>query len=83
MKVTSGGMESGARPICDARCVEAEKHRVEDGKEGRRKAGIEHDGLELIARSRALVRVVESIVDAVYNLGGVSRFNFLGVLGDT
>ena len=62
MKVTSGGMDNGARPIWDARAVEAEKHRVEDGKDGRRKAGREADGAEqLIARSRALERVVESI----------------------
>lgn len=81
--MTSGGIDSGARPIWDARTLEAEKHRVEVGKEGRRKAGMDTDGPELIARSRALVRVVESIVDAMYDLGDVSRFNFLEVLGQT
>lgn len=60
MNVTSGGIDNGARPICDARACEEEKERV--AIEGRRNVGIEAVGEEFRACRKALERVVESIV---------------------
>jgi hypothetical protein len=64
-KLTSGGIDRGALPMCD--CVEAvaEKALVEeDWKAGTLKAGMDIDGLEVIAL-RAAPRLVESMVAAV------------------
>jgi len=50
--LTSGGIDNGARPICDGRFVDAENGRDwTTGKAGRRNAGIETDGAEAIAFS--------------------------------
>jgi hypothetical protein len=58
--LTSGGIDSGARPICDGRVAEAENDREETaGKAGRRNAGME---TEAIALSKPLDRAVDSIV---------------------
>jgi hypothetical protein len=60
---TSGGILNGARPICEARFGELEKHRVEaSGNAGRRKEGIVAEGVEVRALSRPFDHVVESIV---------------------
>jgi hypothetical protein len=65
-KFTSGGIDNGARPICDAHAGDDENERLEveeRGKAGRRKAGIEAEGCaDAIALSRPLERAVESIV---------------------
>ena len=61
-KVTSGGMDNGARPIWDGRDGVLEKHLVlVDARDGRRNAGRVVEGAEAIARSRTFDRVVESI----------------------
>jgi hypothetical protein len=65
LKLTSGGIVNGARPICDARLVEDENDRDPAGKAGRRNAGIEAEGAEAIALSKPFDRAVESIVDYV------------------
>jgi hypothetical protein len=63
VKLTSGGTESGARPICDGRVAEAENDREETaGNAGRRNAGMEAEGTEVIALSKPLDRAVDSIV---------------------
>jgi hypothetical protein len=65
VKLTSGGIESGARPICDGRAAEAENDREETaGNAGRRNAGMEMEaeGTEVIALSKPLDRAVDSIV---------------------
>lgn len=63
MKLTSGGIDSGARPICDGRAVDAERDREETaGNAGRRNAGMETEGTEAIALSKPLDRAVDSIV---------------------
>jgi len=65
VKLTSGGIESGARPICDGRVAEAENDREETaGNAGRRNAGMEMEaeGTEVIALSKPLDRAVDSIV---------------------
>ena len=62
VKLTSGGIDNGARPICDGRFIEEENDRVETaGNAGRRNAGIEAEGAEAIALSRPFDRAVESI----------------------
>jgi len=62
VNVTSGGIDNGARPICDARGCEVEKDR--DAIEGTRNAG--NETVEQVdnckACRRQLVRVMESIV---------------------
>lgn len=64
LKLTSGGIDIGARPICDGREVDEEKVRVEETeKDGRRKAGMEAEGAEIIALSRPFDRAVESMVN--------------------
>jgi hypothetical protein len=69
VKLTSGGIDNGARPSCEARLVEAEKNRDETtGNAGRRKDGMDTNGAEAIALSRPFERVVESIVYAVFQL---------------
>jgi hypothetical protein len=60
LNVTSGGIERGAPPMCEARGVDEEK----DLKEGRRNDGTEKEGVEAIALSRPFERVVDSIVAA-------------------
>jgi hypothetical protein len=60
LNVTSGGMESGAEPMWEARGVEEEKDLA--GKAGRRNEGRDIEGGEAIARSRPFKRVFESIV---------------------
>lgn len=60
-KFTSGGMERGARPICDGR-VEVEENGREAANPGRRKEVIEHDGTEANAFSTPLDRAVVNIV---------------------
>lgn len=62
MNVTSGGIESGAPPICEGRGVEVENGREETGKAGRRNDGRVIEGDEAIALSRPFERAVESIV---------------------
>jgi hypothetical protein len=87
LNFTSGGIDNGARPICDARGEEEENWRVEvTGNAGSRKAGIETDGVvaEAIALSRPLERAVESIV--CWSMGSEMSFiarciNFLGACG--
>lgn len=64
VKLTSGGIDRGALPICDCVEVVAEKALAEDWKAGTRKAGIDMDGLELIAL-KAAPRLVESMATAV------------------
>lgn len=61
MNLTSGGIDNGARPICDAHGCDEEKGRV--AIEGTRKVGIEvvDEEVEFIACRRQLVLVVESI----------------------
>lgn len=64
-KLTSGGIDRGALPICDWLEVVAEKALAgADWKAGTRKAGIEMDGDEAIAL-KAGPRLVESMVAAV------------------
>jgi hypothetical protein len=66
VKLTSGGIDNGARPICEDRVVETENGReTTTGNAGRRNAGIETEGAEAIALSRAFDRAVESIVHAL------------------
>jgi hypothetical protein len=63
VKLTSGGIDNGARPICDGRVAEAENDREETaGNAGRRNAGMEAEGTEAIALSKPLDRAVDSIV---------------------
>lgn len=64
VKLTSGGIDRGALPICDCVVVVAEKALAEDWKAGTRKAGMDIDGLELIAL-KAAPRLVESMAAAV------------------
>lgn len=62
VKLTSGGIDNGDRPICDGRFTEEENDRVDTvGNAGRRKAGIEAEGAEVITLSRPFDRAVESI----------------------
>lgn len=62
LKFTSGGIDNGARPICDGRLVDAENNREDAiGKAGRRKAGNEADGEDIIALSIPFDRAVENI----------------------
>lgn len=63
MKVTSGGIERGARPICDGRCADAEKDLDElSGNAGRRNDGNEIRNGEVVTLSIPFARAVESIV---------------------
>ena len=63
VKLTSGGIDNGALPICDGRFgVEENDREPTAGNAGRRNAGIETDGAEANARSRPFDRAVESIV---------------------
>lgn len=75
MKFTSGGIDRGARPICDGRVVEAENGRAESGNAGRRKEGMVWHGVDVIARSTARVR-------AVQNMLGVEMATKLSALTD-
>jgi hypothetical protein len=60
--LTSGGIDNGARPICDGRLVVAENDRDGTiGNAGRRKAGKEADGEDLITLSTPFDRAVENI----------------------
>jgi len=62
LKLTSGGIDNGARPIWDAKFVEAENDRDSTtGNAGRRNEGINAVGVEIIALSRPLQRAVDSI----------------------
>lgn len=62
LKFTSGGIDNGARPICDGRLVDAENDREGTiGKAGRRNAGKEADGEDAIALSIPFDRTVENI----------------------
>lgn len=62
MKVTSGGIERGARPICDGRCADAEKDLDElSGNAGRRNDGNEIRDGEVVTLSIPFARAVESI----------------------
>jgi hypothetical protein len=61
LNVTSGGIESGARPIYDCRGAEEQNDREESGKAGRRKDGRDVVGVETITLSRPFERAVESI----------------------
>lgn len=64
-KLTSGGIDRGALPICDWLEVVAENALAgADWKAGTRKAGIEIDGDETIAL-KAGPRLVESMMAAV------------------
>lgn len=66
MKVTSGGIERGARPICDGRCTDAEKDLDElSGNAGRRNEGNEIRDGEVATLSNPFVRAVESIVSSL------------------
>ena len=65
VKTTSGGIDKGARPICDGRCVEEEKDREEIGKAGRRNEGREIESGAVATLSNPLARAVESIVNVV------------------
>jgi hypothetical protein len=63
VKLTSGGIESGARPICDGRVAETENDReMTAGNAGRRNAGMKADGTKAIALSKPLELAVDSIV---------------------
>jgi hypothetical protein len=62
VKVTSGGIERGARPICDGRCADAEKDLDElSGNAGRRNDGNEIRDGEVVTLSIPFARAVESI----------------------
>lgn len=62
LKLTSGGIDKGARPICDGRHVEPENDREGViGNAGSRKAGSEKDGEAAIALCTPCARVVENI----------------------
>lgn len=62
LNLTSGGIDKGARPICDGRLVEAENDREGTIRNaGRRKAGTETDGEVAIALSNPFDRAVENI----------------------
>jgi hypothetical protein len=66
VKDTSGGIEIGARPICDGRCTEVEKDRKElIGKAGRRNVGKEMESGEAATLSNPFTRAVESIAGVV------------------
>jgi hypothetical protein len=74
LHLTSGGIDKGARPICDGRYVEAENDREGIiGKAGSRKAGKETDGEAAIALSSPFDRVVENIA-SMLSLGGMLKF---------
>ncbi len=64
VKLTSGGIDRGARPICDGRFEDAEKDReAKVGNDGRRKAGIEMEGAEAIALSSPWERALDNITN--------------------
>jgi hypothetical protein len=66
LKFTSGGIDNGARPICDGRHVEAENDREGAiGNAGSRKAGSETDGEVAIALCKPFDRAVENIASWV------------------
>jgi hypothetical protein len=58
VKLTSGGIDRGARPICDGRVAETENDREMTAGN----AGMETEGTEAIALSKPLDRAVDSIV---------------------
>ena len=61
MKLTPGGIDKGARPMCEERFGEAENERLETtGNAGRRNDGSENE--EVIVCSTLLDLVAESIV---------------------
>jgi hypothetical protein len=65
LKLTSGGIDSGARPICDGRLVDEENDREDAiGNAGRRKAGRETDGEDAITLSSPIDRAVANIAYA-------------------
>lgn len=61
-KLTSGGIDSGARPICDGSCVDAENDR-EGAKEnaGSRNMGKEIEAVDLIAPPTPLIFAAANI----------------------
>lgn len=63
LNLTSGGMDNGARPICEARAGVEENWRT--AIEGTRKIGIEVVGEDVTACRKAVLRVVENIVVGV------------------
>jgi hypothetical protein len=64
VKDTSGGMDKGARPICEGRFADAEKDlEGTTGKAGRRNEGREMDIGEATALSSPLARAVENIAN--------------------
>lgn len=64
MKFTSGGIDNGARPICDGRDVVAENDLEETaGKAGSRNDGRDMEDVEAIALSRPLDLAVGSIAN--------------------
>lgn len=66
LKFTSGGIDNGARPICDGRHVEPENDREGAiGNAGSRKAGSETDGEAAIALCKLFDRAVENIASWV------------------
>jgi hypothetical protein len=62
LNVTSGGIESAARPMYDCRAVVEEKDREETGNAGSRNDGRDIEVVEAIALSSPFERAVESIV---------------------
>jgi hypothetical protein len=66
VKSTSGGIDNGARPICDARYVDTENDREEmEGNAGTRNEGKETEGAKAIALSNPFDLAVESIADVL------------------
>ena len=72
--MTSGGIDRGARPICEDLEIDAEKEREKPiGKAGRRKDGRETEADEPTAFPRPLDLAVESIVSKCYSIFLPSR----------
>ena len=61
LNLTSGGIDSGARPICDGRFVEEENNREVVGNAGRRNEGIERVEMEATDLSSPFDRLGRSI----------------------
>jgi hypothetical protein len=62
VKLTSGGIDKGARPICEGRFAEVENNLEEvTGKAGRRNDGIEMEAGDTIDFSNLPERALESI----------------------
>ena len=64
--LTSGGIDNGARPMCEAHDGDEEKDREEAGvwKAGTRKEGIEMEDVDAIALSRPRARAVDNMLGA-------------------